>query len=333
MTHTSASKACDVHVHIVHEDLLEISADKVVINGYGARPPAPRPPGSRRDTNFRLMLEPDRHIADMDRRGVDVHVLSSSTVVQGTSWADASTEARLCRTMNDYMAEWVRYRPDRFVGTMVLPFQDTRAALAEMERVISEYGFSIVNAPAEVGGAYLGESVFDSYWDRAAAENLLTFIHPEGVRDPWFQQYSLWNSVGQPIEEAKVMASIIYSGLFDRYPNLDIVISHGGGYLPHYIGRLDRNVTNMPESTRNISQTPSAYLRKFYYDTCVYDPSTLARLVSIVGADRLVLGSDFPFGDADSFAVVTQAPLNDSDKSLICSHTAGALLRKVGALA
>jgi aminocarboxymuconate-semialdehyde decarboxylase len=327
-----SSKKIDIHVHIVHEELCALAADKVVINGFGARKPAPRLPGSRRDTNFRMMLEPALHIEAMIARGVDAHVLSSSTVVQGTWWADPESELRLCRMMNERIAEWVEHDAARFIGTIVLPFQDLTASLTELTRCVNDHGFKIVNAPSVVQGEYLGSSRFDEYWKVAESLGILTYIHPEGVTDPWFQEYSLWNSVGQPIEEAKVMSSLIYSGIFDRFPKVQVAISHGGGYLPHYIGRLDRNVHNMPESTKNISRPPSEYLKLFYYDTCVYDPTVLDRLASVVGTERLLLGSDFPFGDSDPYAVVDASHLCGSDKAAIWKGNAAALLQKIGAI-
>jgi aminocarboxymuconate-semialdehyde decarboxylase len=322
-------KTVDFHVHIIHEELIEIAADKVVVTGFGARKPAPRSPGSRRDAIFRLMLEPSFHVGAMDERHADIHVLATSTVLQGTAWADPESDLRYCRMMNDRTAEWVRHAPQRFVGSMVLPLQDPRASLDEMTRCVDRHGFKVVHAPASVKGAYLGDGYFDEYWSAASGLGVLTYIHPEGVSDPWFQDFGLWNSIGQPIEEVKVMSSLIYSGTFDRFSNLQIVVSHGGGYLPHYIGRLDRNVSNMPDTIRNIRRIPSEYLKMFYYDTCVYDSATLNRLASVVGVDRLVLGSDFPFGDSDPRTVVTQSRLSDDEKRAVIGHNAMSLLKKV----
>ncbi len=105
-----------------------------------------------------------------------------------------------------------------------------------------------------------------------------------------------------------MLASLIYEGVLEDLPDLRIVVSHGGGYLPHYYGRLDRNVHNMPDSTVHISQPPSAYLRRLYYDTCVYEPSTLTALVAQVGADHLLMGSDWPVGEADPIGFVAALP-------------------------
>ncbi|MEY3639924.1 MAG: hypothetical protein RIR68_3057, partial [Pseudomonadota bacterium] len=87
----------------------------------------------------------------------------------------------------------------------------------------------------------MGDARFNAFWDEVAARRLTVWVHPEGVEDPWFQSYGLWNSLGQSIEETKCMASLIYNGVMARYDNLKVVMAHGGGYFPHYLGRIDRN--------------------------------------------------------------------------------------------
>jgi aminocarboxymuconate-semialdehyde decarboxylase len=153
------------------------------------------------------------------------------------------------------------------------------------------------------------------------------FVHPDGVRDPWYQRYAMWNSIGQSIEETRFMTSMIYEGVMDRIPGLKIVVAHGGGYMPHYMGRLDRNVTDKPETARNISRMPSAYLRDFYYDSCVYDPATLNALITRVGADRIVMGSDYPVGDPAPARLLGLAEaMPKSDLTMIMGGTAARLI-------
>jgi aminocarboxymuconate-semialdehyde decarboxylase len=125
-----------------------------------------------------------------------------------------------------------------------------------------------------------------------------------------------------------VLSSLIYEGVLEGLPDLRIVVSHGGGYLPHYYGRLDRNVHNMPESTVHISQPPSAYLRRLYYDTCVYEPSTLSALVRQVGPGQVLMGSDWPVGEADPLGFVERCPeLADPDaRAAVLGATAAGLL-------
>jgi aminocarboxymuconate-semialdehyde decarboxylase len=115
--------------------------------------------------------------------------------------------------------------------------------------------------------------------------------------------------------------------VLEQFPEVPVVVSHGGGYLPHYYGRLDRNVQNMPDSTVNISQAPSAYLRRLYYDTCVYEPSTLSALVTQVGADHILMGSDWPVGEADPIGFVNRCDaLDDAQRRAILGGTAARLL-------
>ena len=104
------------------------------------------------------------------------------------------------------------------------------------------------------------------------------------------------------------MASILYEGVLETYPKLKLVIAHGGGYFPHNMGRLDRNVKNAPQSMKNITRKPSEYLRNVYYDTCLYDPTVLSALIKVVGPDRLLLGADWPIGEADPLGFVDRSP-------------------------
>jgi aminocarboxymuconate-semialdehyde decarboxylase len=114
------------------------------------------------------------------------------------------------------------------------------------------------------------------------------------------------------------MASVIYEGVLEAHPKLKLVIAHGGGYFPHNIGRLDRNVKNAPQSMKNITRKPSEYLKNVYYDTCLYDPTVLSALIRIVTPERLVLGTDWPIGEADPLGFVDRCPdLNDADKHMI----------------
>jgi aminocarboxymuconate-semialdehyde decarboxylase len=151
-------------------------------------------------------------------------------------------------------------------------------------------------------------------------------MHPDGAKDPWFFQWGMWNSLGQSLEEAKFMASVLYEGILETYPRLKLVVAHGGGYFPHNMGRLDRNVKNAPHSMKNITHKPSEYLRNIYYDTCLYDPTVLSALIKIVGPDRLLLGADWPIGEADPLGFVDRSEVNDSEKRMIKGGRAAELV-------
>jgi aminocarboxymuconate-semialdehyde decarboxylase len=316
----------DVHAHVLDQRALEQAGPHGAASGFGARPHIP-PPGTRFADINGLMLDPALQVAAMDEAGVDVHLISAILAVTPTGWASPGQALDLNRGYNDLIAAAVRDHPGRFVGSMTLPLQDLELALGELERGHRELGLRVVQLPAQINGVYLGEPPLRALWEEIAARELVVFIHPDGVRDPWFQKFSLWNSVGQPIEEARVLSSLIYEGVLERHPELTIIVSHGGGYLPHYYGRLDRNVRNMPDSTVNISQPPSAYLRRLYYDTCVYEPSTLTALIAQVGADHVLMGSDWPVGEADPIGFVERCEaLDEAGRRAVLGATAARLL-------
>ena len=316
----------DFHAHVVDPALVAQTANRSVLGGWGASPTPPPGPQAWRTGRLAPMADPALALADMDRLGIDVSVISASMVIQNSSWASAARQVEFERASNDTIAGWIAGHPDRFAGLATLPLKDASLALAELERA-RENGLRGVNLPASADGDYLGAPRFDPIWEAIGAHELVAFIHPDGSRDPWFQEYALWNSVGQPIEEAKCLASLILEGVLERHTGLRIVVSHGGGYLPHYFGRLDRNVTNMPDSVRNISRRPSDYLHDLHFDTCVYELGILEALIGRYGSDRVVMGSDYPVGESDPIGFVRQASgLGEDELSMILGGTAARLL-------
>lgn len=310
----------DFHVHMLDEHVFRASTNKTVFTGFGAAPAAAPRPGAA--ALLERMMRPEAVIEDLDARGIDVAVVTASTVLQGTSWADPATDLELCRRCNATVAAWVEKYPKRFVGSFVLPLQDPGLALKEMDSKIR-----VINAGSSYNGVYLGDPVYHAFWEAVNELGITVWIHPEGVRDPWFQRYALWNSAGQSIEEAKVMASLIYEGVMHKYPGVKVIVAHGGGYFPHYLGRMDRNHANRPDTVKNTGgRKPSEFLRAFHYDTCVYDPQVLKVLLERVGADRLVMGSDYPVGEKDPVGFISSLSVSASDKEKICGGNAARLL-------
>jgi aminocarboxymuconate-semialdehyde decarboxylase len=311
----------DFHVHMLDEHVFRASANKTVFTGFGANPVTEPRPGVRE--LLERMKRPAAVIEDMDARGIDMAVVTSSTVLQGTSWADPNTDLDLCRRCNDTTAEWAAQHPKRFIPSAVLPLQDPALAVAELQRTRPR----VVNAGSSYHGAYLGDPVYRPFWEAVHDIGATVWIHPEGARDPWFQRYALWNSAGQSIEEAKVMASLIYEGVMHDFPSLKVVIAHGGGYFPHYLGRMDRNHANRPDTVKNTGgKKPSEFLRSFHYDTCVYDPRVLKVLIERIGADRMVMGSDYPVGEKDPIGFVNAAAPSARDAAMMRGGNAARLL-------
>jgi aminocarboxymuconate-semialdehyde decarboxylase len=325
VTQSDLPLVVDFHAHMLVKEVFAASTNKTVFTGFGASPAGAPRPGAQQLMG--RMFDPVAEIEDMDARGIDVSVVSASTVLQGTSWADPATDLDLCRRCNDQAADWVARFPDRFVGSFVLPLQSLELALPELERAVGTLRLKVANVSSSYNGVYMGDPEFHAFWEAIDECDVPVWIHPEGVRDPWFQRYALWNSAGQSIEETKCMTSLVYEGVMTRFPGLKVVMAHGGGYFPHYMGRMDRNTQNRPDTVRNTGgMTPSAFLRSFHYDTCVYDPRVLKVLLERVGADRLVLGSDYPVGEKDPVGWLRQAGVAGDDLALIAGGNAARLL-------
>jgi aminocarboxymuconate-semialdehyde decarboxylase len=321
------TRVIDFHAHVLHPAVYARTINMNVISGFGARSMEERPtPDSPRWPLFSKMVIPEVQIADMDANGVTHAVIATSTVSQSTFFADGALAADLDRQANEGISEWVRAHPDRFTGTFTLPLQDMTRALAELDHAATRLDLRIANLPAGIGGKYLGDPYFAPLWDELDRRGLVAIVHPDGIKDPTFQDYSLWNAIGQGIEETRTMASLIYEGVLERHPALKIVMAHAGGYLPTYIARLDRNATAHPASVKNISRKPSEYLRNFYYDTVTYDPLVVDIVRQRVGADRLLFGSDYPFGDQYPLSLVDRCGFDAPTRSAVTHTNAAALI-------
>lgn len=313
------SKCIDFHTHFLQRDVFEECQPHSVSSCFGKVSwPLDLPVMQR-------MFNPELQIEDMDKRGVDANVLTSADVMQSRAWATPDDERRMTAVVNEECARWVEAYPGRFIGSAVLPLGDLRMALAGVEEA-ARSGLKVINMPSNYRGDYLGHARFTELFAMIEDRGLVVFMHPEGTPDMWFQDYAMWNSIGQSIEEVKVMSSLIYEGTMDRFPNLKLVMAHGGGYMPHYMGRLDRNVTDKPFTARNLTKKPSEYLSDFYYDSCVYDPRTLELLIERVGINRVVLGGDYPAAELDPVDFLDQVNLPDSDRAKIAGSNAITLL-------
>ena len=317
-----ATPVIDFHAHFLVREVFDQCHSHSPASGFGHHqaPPHIIP-------LFEKMKNPRLAIEDMDRLKIDMSVLSSATVIEPTSWAEPSVELELARQLNDTIAEWAAQLPNRIIGSFVVPLQDMDLALKELTRAVEKLGLRVANIPSEVRGTYLGDRKFRPFWEAVQDLGVVAFMHPEGGKCAWFQQYGMWNSIAQSLEEAKFMVSIIYEGILESFPRIKIVMAHGGGYFPHNMGRLDRNVKNAPLSMKNITRKPSEYLRNIYYDSCLFDPGVMSSLIKIVGPDRLVLGSDYPIGEADPIGFINRCPdISDAEKRMILGGKAAELL-------
>jgi aminocarboxymuconate-semialdehyde decarboxylase len=267
-------------------------------------------------------------LAEMDRIGVQMHALSLTFPM--VYWASADLGAQLARLVNDGMSEAHTAYPDRFVGLATLPMQDPKRAVEELERAARLPGIRGVYLGTNVNGLELGDPSFTPVFERLHARRLPVFLHPVNVVGAQrLAPYYLGNLLGNPYDTGIAVAHLIFSGVLDRFPNLEVCLPHAGGTFPYLVGRMDCG-QRVRRELEHVKRPPSAYLRRFTYDTVSHAPEPLRYLIGLVGADRLMIGSDYCFdlGYERPVEVVTRlAGLSRADQDRILGGTAARLLR------
>jgi aminocarboxymuconate-semialdehyde decarboxylase len=274
-----------------------------------------------------LLTEPAARLEQMDRMGIDIQGLSTY-VSEYFYWAPAPSGAESARIQNDNLARAVAAHPDRFVALgATVPLQDINLAIAEMDRAVDELGFKGLQIGGTVDGANLDEPRFRPFWAAVAAKQIPIIIHPNGYPESQrLGSYFLVNCIGNPLETMVAATRLIFSGLFEEHPGLRVVLPHGGGYLPFYAARADHTWRLRPETRARIpDHPPSHYLRMLHYDTVVFQPLYLRHLIEVVGVDRVLLGTDFPFdmseGDPLGLLAATEG-LDQDDRDAISGGNA-----------
>ncbi|MBE0656866.1 MAG: amidohydrolase [Bryobacteraceae bacterium] len=321
-------KIVDIHAHVLVPEVYAETAPHSIFNRMppGASSEVREAMVTRGKKVLSAMSDYSERLAAMDKMGVDMQVLSPSLVHQNTDFADPEAALALCRATNDAVAAGVQTAPDRFLGLGMVPLHAPELAAEELVRCTNELGLTGVTISSRARERELGDAALRPFWSAAEANKALVYIHPAGNHDARFARYMMWNSLGQCMEETFAIASLFYEGILDTFPDLRICVSHGGGYMPFNTGRVDRNYIEKPATRVNMSKPPADYLRMLYYDTCLYDPTTLERLVDKVGADRILLGSDYPVGDPDPVGFLDQTKLSPADRQAILGGNAARLL-------
>jgi len=231
-------------------------------------------------------------LAIMDRQGVRMHALSLTQPM--VYWADDELSIKLCVAFNDAVSAAHRAHPDRFIGFACLPFQSPRLALEELERAAKLPGIRGIYMATAVRDRELSDRSFFPIYERIADLGLPIFLHPMMINNERLKQFYLINTCGNPFDTAIAASHLIFGGVLDSFPKLEISLPHGGGALPILRGRLDRGFQIRAEC-KTIARPPSTYLKRFTYDTITYSEEQLEELVRLVGAERIMAGSDYCF--------------------------------------
>jgi len=266
-------------------------------------------------------------LALMDTRRIDLAAISPSPILFHTQWP-AELVAALHRRVNDAMAELSFAHPTRFAPLGTVPLQDTGAAVAELERLMS-VGLSGIEIETHAAGRNFDDPGLRPLFAKAAELGAVVFIHPLFVLGAErLRAFHLSNLIGNPTDTSVAVASLIFGGVLDSFPNLKLVCAHGGGSTPMLCGRWDHGSRVRPE-LKHLTRLPSAALKQLYFDSLTHSPLALELLVKTVGAERIVLGSDYPFdmGDSEVVARIEQASfLSPQQRQLIQGENARRLL-------
>jgi aminocarboxymuconate-semialdehyde decarboxylase len=252
-------------------------------------------------------------IEAMDRKGIEISVLSPGPQVffYGLPENHGIEAARL---VNDGVAAMVARHPARLRGMATLPLQHPEAAIAEMERVVREYRFKGVELATVAPGGELADPKYRPLLRRAQELKLTVFTHPNTIgAGGRLDCYYLNNLIGNPLETTIMVANLMFSGALDELPRLKLLLAHGGGFAPYQIGRFVHGHKLRPETRANTASSAKEMLKRFYFDTITHDPQALRYLIDLVGAERIVVGTDSPFdmGDENPRATLSRLALEE----------------------
>lgn len=277
-------------------------------------------------------LDPALRIRDMDACGVNMQMLSL-TMPHVYLW-EPRAGLDLSQAVNDAFAEIVSNHPDRFTAACVVPLQDTKIAIGELERAVEKLNLRAVYLITSIDGKPIHGRELWPFYERVAELDVPVFLHPflppgaERMRDYWLQTV-----LGVLFESALTAARFAFSGLLEAVPALRVVVPHIGGLIPYSLGRLDKGFRTHPPCSEHIKRPPSEYLKNLYIDSVAFERESLRFAVERWGADRVMLGSDYPqaMGELDSCVEDVEAlDLPEEQKARIRGGNAKRLLKLTG---
>ena len=334
MANANSHRAIDIHHHYVPMKVIEESRshgealgvavtdvkDSYALSFAGSKPHRLQSP----------IFDVPGHIEVMDQGQVQTAALEANTNSLGYRLNGAQGEA-WSKLYNDCVSELVKQQPDRFVGMATVPLQEPARAAKVLEHAIDQLHFRGAFIGTNVNGQYYNVKDFDPFWAKAQDLDVLVVIHPEHIAGAErMTEFGLNAVCGNPADSTLCLGYMLYSGVFDRFPKLKICALHGGGFLPYHLGRFDKEfATGKSVRPAQAAKPPSAYLKNLYFDTLVYDVDTLQYLKAKVGADRLMLGTDYPYTLGDWLGVekIHALQCSPAERDAILDSTARRLLK------
>jgi len=260
-----------------------------------------------------------------DQAGVD-RILLAPWVTLLRYDAPPKEGLRISRIQNEGLSKIAQAYQDRVSVLGTIPLQDAKLAASELEQLMSLPGMKGVEIASSVNGTFLGDEQFKPFWAAAEEHGALVFIHPttRGFSAPVFNEFYMWNTVGNPLETTITAAHMINAGIMETFPGLKVILAHGGGAILSLWGRLTHGHSFQPQAKSVLKESPEASLKRFYFDTVVHAPEILQTLINFAGPDHVMVGSDYPFdmGVARPAEVVGELGLPSSEEEKILSGNA-----------
>jgi aminocarboxymuconate-semialdehyde decarboxylase len=277
------------------------------------------------------MTDPALRLADMDRVGIDVEVLSLST--PNVFFAEPAGQAEVARIVNDGYAELIAAHPTRFKGFASIPMDAPDAALRELDRALGELRMNGVVLLSNIRGRALTDPSYRPFFEEADRRRLCIFLHPMiPVASEVFNEFVLGPLVGFPFDTSLAVARMCFAGMFRDFPDIRWVIGHLGGAIPYLMERLDNGYRDFAECRAHIDALPSTYLKRLHYDTVSFSGPALRMVRDLVGVDHMVMGSDYPhmLGSIDrAVTSIEGLDIAAHEKQAIFSGTALRILNNV----
>ena len=280
-------KIIDVHIHLTPHRFSEVALTGKDWYGMTAE--------DGELDNPKNLWTTERRIEEMDRIGLDAQMVSPTDVFYQYN-QEPEVTAKIASECNEEISELSRDHTDRFMGLGTLPMQDIPLAVKEMERGMKKLGLKGFMIDDHVNGLTYDDPVFETFWTLAEKLGAFILVHQYGptVTETRTRKYFLHNTVGNLVDRTLTYGCLVGGGVMDRHPDLKICLGHAGGYVPFAVDRMDKGWEMFPKYRGETEKPPSTYLDRFYYDTTTFTDRNLRFLVDMVGADRVVLGTDWP---------------------------------------
>jgi len=266
----------------------------------------------------------ERRFADMDAAEVDIQVLSATPQTYFYD-QDPDLAATCAALQNDQIAKLVKTHPERFLGIATLPMQAPERAIDELRRAVCTLGLRGTMIGSNVQGKNLDDPALEPLWTEAAALGAFVLVHPVNVAGvERMRSYYLNNLIGNPLDTTIAAACLVFGGVLERHPKLNVLLVHGGGFVPYQAGRWVHGWQVRGEPKVNVKQSPQPWLDRLYYDTILHAQPQLEFLVGWAGATRVLLGSDYPYdmGTGECVRRVKALLVPDDEKEAVLNKNA-----------